>query len=336
MSDVADDNKGGAPHQAGSGKYGARDNGIRPLDFALDYAAAGLCVLPLAPGRNLPHEMLGAGWSFSEGDDRGRVFVGSRDAVTVCDWWSERCGDPVANIGVVTGRPSRLLVVDMDTSPRRNSYPGARWVTAWENEVGHRLPDGPLAQTPSGGWHLWLRYDADDYMPTRVNWLPNVDVKVDGGFVAVPPSVRIDQGPMPQPDGSYRFDRAFIPYRWVRPLPPTLDLVPEAPRWLLADVLDRPRSIYPRGQSASSGGSGRLTVAGYIARGGFGHRTGSRDCACIAFARVLFNDFAGNEAEVTDAVRRVWEATPDVGSFPWTQALKCIRSARNYWEGAPR
>ncbi|MCH1867055.1 bifunctional DNA primase/polymerase [Nocardioides sp. CFH 31398] len=283
--------------------------------------------MPLGVGENQPHsDLLGSGYGYAfDSDDRW--FVGSRNPGLINSWWSSA---PAANIGVVTGRPNRLLVVDMDASDVRSVRPGAQWLTAWEADHG-LLPDGPLARTPSGGWHLWLRYEGDDYFPTRINWLPNVDVKVDGGFVAVPPSMRMRQ--FLSPVGGVAAE--FTTYDWVRPLPSNLNAVPAAPEWLLADVLSRPRSIYQLDGSSSPGGSGPLTVESFLSRGGFGWRTGSRDCDCMAFARVLFNDYAGDSSAVTEAVRQVWQITPQGDDpFAWRQAEKCIRSAHTYWKGS--
>ena len=225
-------------------------------------------------------------------------------------------------------------MIDMDTTKKRSLYDGARWLNAWQNTIGKRLPEGPVVKTPSGGFHLWLRYDGADYFPTRVGWLPNVDVKVDGGQVASPPSMRwhhVRPGMGEHPSAGLDIQ---VDYVWLRPLPSSLDLIPEAPEWLLSDVLNRNRATNTGTGSTSQTGSGRLTVEGFLARGGFGSRTDSRDCDCIAFARVLFNDYGGDTTAVTDDVRQVWEVTPEHRSFPWSQAEKCIRSARGYWEKA--
>lgn len=329
---MADDNMREAPHQSSGnqcGAAGAESSRAMPVDFALSYAARGLHIMPLAVGQNLPHnDLLGSGYGYTlDSDDRW--FVGTLDPGLIHSWWTSV---PAANIGVITGRPSRLMVIDMDVSEQRSAHTGAEWVSRWEAEFG-ALPDGPLARTPSGGWHLWLRYDGDDYFPTRVNWLGNVDVKVDGGFVAVPPSMRMRQSLSPVGGVA----REFITYDWVRPLPSTLDAVPAAPQRLLADVLSRPRSIYQSAGSSSPGGSGPLTIESFRSRGGFGWRTGSRDCDCMAFARVLFNDYGGDVSAVTEAVRQVWQATLQGDDpFTWRQAEKCIRSAHNYWKGARR
>ena len=115
-----------------------------PVDYAIALAQAGLAVMPLRRASNLPHQMLGSGWSFSE--DADDPFVGARDESLIRSLWST---DPAANVGVVTGRPSRLFVIDMDTTKKRSLYDGARWLNAWQNTIGKRLPEGPVVKPGS-------------------------------------------------------------------------------------------------------------------------------------------------------------------------------------------
>jgi len=60
-------------------------------------------------------------------------------------WWRQW---PSANVGVVTGRPSGLVVVDID--PRHGGIDSMRRLV---DEHGP-LPSGPRVRTGSGGWHL--------------------------------------------------------------------------------------------------------------------------------------------------------------------------------------
>lgn len=89
---------------------------------------------------------------------------------------------PDANIGIVTGRISGIVVVDVDA---RHGGPDS--VAAAEARYG-TLVATVEAETGGGGRHL---YYAHPGVPTanRVALLPGVDLRGDGGCVVAPPSV---------------------------------------------------------------------------------------------------------------------------------------------------
>ena len=85
---------------------------------------------------------------------------------------------PTANIGIVTGRPSAVTVIDID-SPDPDTI----------ERINLQFGRTPLiTATPSGGRHLWYRYSGERKANLRPD-LP-VDVQTDGAFIVVPPSVR--------------------------------------------------------------------------------------------------------------------------------------------------
>ena len=193
-----------------------------------------------------------------------------------------------------------------------------------------RLPEGPVVRTPSGGYHLWLRYDGAERFKTKIDWLPNVDVKVDGGQVASPPSIRMRhvRGGM----GEHRLAGADVPisYEWLRPLPSSLDLIPEAPEWLLADVLSRPAANNGRSGSTSQNASGgQMPSTEWFLSNGFGGHSGSRNIDCHKLACRLWRNHWPNDDLVTSLIYEAWQAT-DTVDFPWTEAMTCIRSARGF------
>jgi len=84
---------------------------------------------------------------------------------------------PDANIGIVTGNVSDLLVIDMDKKEATK-------------DVLSVLPDSfkaPMARTPRGGRHFYFRYDAR--MRTVVGIIPGIDIRAEGGYILAPPSV---------------------------------------------------------------------------------------------------------------------------------------------------
>ena len=84
---------------------------------------------------------------------------------------------PSANVGIYTG-PSKVLVVDIDNP-------------ALLRMMLERFGDTPLiTRTPGGGAHLWYRSSGERSRNLRQTEGLPVDIKAEGGFVVVPPSVR--------------------------------------------------------------------------------------------------------------------------------------------------
>ena len=94
-----------------------------------------------------------------------------------------------ANVGVLTGKLSKVTVVDVDD-------------TGVVNSMIERFGDTPLvAGTPSGGVHLYYRHAGERCSNLRHREGLKVDIKGAGGLVIAPPSVRPSTGK---------------PYKWLR------------------------------------------------------------------------------------------------------------------------
>jgi hypothetical protein len=158
------------------------------MQSALWYASKGYPVFPAGPDKK-PYTMWGRGEAAEE-DIQKRPA--SCDLDTVLQWW-ERW--PLAMIGMPTGQPSGLVVLDVD---RKNDVDGLDSLKA----VGidpYRLTS-LVAQTPSGGLHFYFAQPDDRYIKTSVGDWPGVDVRGQGGYVVIPPSI-------PHLDGAA--------YKWV-------------------------------------------------------------------------------------------------------------------------
>jgi len=95
-------------------------------------------------------------------------------------WWRRW---PGANVGVVTGAVSGLVVLDVD--PRH----GGCDTLAVLEVVNGRLPHTVEALTGGGGQHLYFRHPGLAVASRPV--APGLDVKGDGGLVVCPPSLHV-------------------------------------------------------------------------------------------------------------------------------------------------
>ena len=85
-------------------------------------------------------------------------------------WWQQY---PNANVGIVTGKVSRIVVIDLDLD-KDNNESGAG--------IYEQAPTDLIVKTGRGGYHLYYRYPEDvDYVPNRVGLLPGVDVRPEAG-----------------------------------------------------------------------------------------------------------------------------------------------------------
>lgn len=285
---------------------------------ALRYQGWGYAVLPLVRGGKKPHRMLP--WA---PDQPSGVHHAELDRNMTRAWWLQ---DPAANVGVATGSKSRLVVIDLDVKRGVN---GTVSFTGFLNDHGLAVPlDMPWVQTPSGGWHAWLRTPAGVVVPERPSILPGVDVKGDGGLVVAPPSMILVQSgwrPGEPRDGS----EAPVPYAWAAGCPCS---VPDAPAWVMPWLLSAPSSGSPGqpagGENAETPGLDSLKATG-IPRG-------ERNAVMYRLACRLFRE-RGTSIEASLSVKedlmQVWQACPDRTGFSPGELLTLIDSARRFVAG---
>jgi len=163
-----------APGDPGPGGGGAGSSGATPSSATQDstlglaaasYAARGWPVFPLRPGGKEP-----------------LTPHGFKDATTdpeaIAEWWRRW---PEANVGIVTGTPSGIAVLDID--PRNGGDESLRDLEARYGP----LPDTPTALTGGGGQHFFLAIPPGVTVRSR-RVAPGVDLKGEGAYVAAVPS----------------------------------------------------------------------------------------------------------------------------------------------------
>jgi hypothetical protein len=115
-------------------------------------------------------------------------------------------------IGMPTGDGVFVLDLDVDSEKHIDGEADFRQRTA-----GHTLPETLISQTPRGGRHLYYRAHgvknvAGLFKNEAGKRIPGVDIRGDGGYVILPPSVTSD--------GTF--------YEWIDEREPA-----QAPQWLL-------------------------------------------------------------------------------------------------------
>lgn len=133
------------------------------------------------------------------------LTAATTDELQIQRWWRNQ---PDANVGIVTGHDFWALDVDDDDGEEALS----------ELERWH----GPLPQTVeqlTGGGGRQLFFKTTEKIRNRTGILPSVDVRGDGGFVIVPPSVH--------PETKRKYAWSVDGHTFATRLEP-------APEWLLA------------------------------------------------------------------------------------------------------
>jgi hypothetical protein len=132
---------------------------------ALRYARKGLAVFPcgrMAKTPACPHGCHDA----------------TRDAGQIREWWRV---EPNYNIGIATGRPSGIFVVDIDG-------PDAEITLRKLEQASGALPASVEAITGKGR-HIYFKMPDADVRNSVGAIGPGLDIRGSGGFVIAPPSV---------------------------------------------------------------------------------------------------------------------------------------------------
>lgn len=264
-----------------------QDGGGDLRKAALWYANHGWSVLPL-------HSVQSGRCTCGESDCNSsgkhpRTRKGLKDASInpkqIEAWWTRW---PDANVGVRTGTKSGIIVVDVD--PRNG---GDESLAALVHEHGE-LPPTVQAHTGGGGEHHVFAAPETVLKTTKSSVAIGIDVKADGGYIVVAPSIHIS-------GGCYRWREGHGPH----------ELSPAAmPDWLLEMMRrsgQRP-STQPATQASGDAIADLITAANRYASTVPSASEGARNSAAFGLAGHLaaFQAEAGGrltEGQVLDLVR---------------------------------
>lgn len=221
------------------------------------------------------------------------------------EWWNRW---PQANVGVVTGAISGLVVLDLDGS------------AAVAFAKGRGVPETPVAATGKG-FHVYFAHPGRPVPnAAALGGVKGIDVRGDGGYVVAPPSVH--------PSGRR--------YTWTKNRPFGLPLAP-VPEWLL-------ELLVARNQVVAAGEPGGREP-GWVEQLLAGVPEGQRDDACTRLAG-HFLAKGLPEGEVL-ALLLAWNQK-NQPPLPERDVEKCVRSVArrearkpprpvpaNFWLGGP-
>lgn len=135
-----------------------------PLTAALTYLDRGFSVVPIQPREKKPL----VPW------EQSQTRRATEDEINT--WWSKW---PDANVGIVTGAISGLVVIDLDTPEAKDKL--KELFSSFDFSAAPRSRTGK-------GWQLFFRHSGVT-IPNRAGILPGLDVRGDGGYVVAPPSI---------------------------------------------------------------------------------------------------------------------------------------------------
>ncbi|MBH0053770.1 bifunctional DNA primase/polymerase [Salinibacterium sp. SWN139] len=248
--------------------------------------------LPLRAGTNIPAV-------------RNWPGLASADPAVLERWREEF---PRCNWGVLTGHG--IGVLDIDTKGDAYGFGGFDSLIRITELLSLDLSNLPLVETYSGA-HLYFAYEGS--LPSKVPWLPHLDVKADGGHqVAGPGTIR---------DG----DHGERTYRLTRG---SLNEIPLAPKALLTAIRGWRVPALSSG-SAGGGTAVELPKVDWLREHGF--RLGQRDNGFNALVWKLTRTHYPHMDLVHRISYEVWLQTdnPPGDPFPWAKVEQQIERAKN-------
>lgn len=133
-------------------------------DQILGYLNSGWSILPVKPEEKRPYMTNWLQYTKTRATQK-----------TVESWFNSLTG---AGVGVVTGRISNIIVLDVES-----------YCKTPIEELLKRYPTHLIARSGSGGYHLYYQYPQGiSKVSNRVGIFEGADLRGDGGFIVLPPT----------------------------------------------------------------------------------------------------------------------------------------------------
>ena len=187
---------------------------------------------------------------------------------------------PNANIALATGKISSVFVLDVDKIPDVEGAPTkerARIQRALAL-VKALVPIETARARTAKGQHVYFKWPGKP-VPTKVAFLPGLDVRGDGGYAILPPSIH--------PSG--------VQYIWDDP---PEDGVAEAPEWLLKAIYENQSPVLEGAVRADGEMSWKSALAGVT--------EGSRNAAAAKLVGKMLEDTPEELWELQWEALRTW------------------------------
>jgi len=150
-------------------------------EWAIFYASLQFPIIPLYEP-NIHGECSCANTKCSSIGKHPRVKHGLNDATTeikkIQAWWKKW---PNANIGLITGQSSGKIVIDID--PKNGGFESLQ---SMKEQYGSLF--GTSVKSGGQGLHFYFDNPSANNVSNKVNVLPGVDVRGNGGYIIAPPS----------------------------------------------------------------------------------------------------------------------------------------------------
>ena len=267
------------------------------LETALKYAAYGWSVLPLRARRKEPATSHG-------------LHDATRDERAIREWWGN---GSAYNVGVATGEGSGIVVIDLDGPEGRESW------AALEQEHGAVQTLSQQTGRADGGTQLVFRHPGVA-VGNRAAVRPGIDVRGDGGYIVVPPSIH--------PTGAI--------YEWVDRSP-----IAVMPEWLVEltrkKVVQRsaaasvPRKHSTPGNASAYGLAGLRSECDSVEQASEGGRNHELNRAAFSVGQLVGGGELGREQAEDD----LFDAAIAAG-LGETESRKTIKSGLDSGERDPR
>jgi hypothetical protein len=184
------------------------------LKAALQYAALGWKVFPLRPKSKTP-----ALKRWPE--------LATSEEKTIREWWED---NPRYNIGIATGKRSGIFVFDIDL-PKG----GGKSLRRLLEEAGEEKLPHTAVQITAHGNHSFCQHPGFPVKNSTGKIAPGVDIRGDGGYIVVAPSIHPD---------------TEEPYQWREHRDPwSVEILP-GPDWLIEKIKNADGKVRPPDRDA--------------------------------------------------------------------------------------